>query len=391
MLSVASALRHSGSITDFPPAQHSSAHSSDALQAAYLHAVEAVKAKYHIPGVVVGISNRKGDTWHAALGLSDVETGAPVSIDQHFSIRSVTKSYTVTLILELAREKQLSLDDPISKYYPGIPNGNSITLTQLAAMESGIESYTRVDEFLEPFIADTQRQWDPNELIELSLPKSPLFSPGAKYDYSNTNTLLLGAVAEKVTKLSLAQAFQQYIFDPLNLEETSYPDSNAFPSPHPKSYLVDPKDGKVKEAPPVNFSSFGASGGIVTTIDDFLNWGKALGTGSLIGNKLQALRERHSRRADKGPEYDRYGLGMGELLGWWGHTGEGLGYQAATFYDKRSKTTIAVMVNSSQPVNVATQVFKALANVIQPKGIPGKAHHFSSTPITPIDSDGLLE
>ena len=67
-----------------------------------------------------------------------------------------------------------------------------------------------------------------------------------------------------------------------------------------------------------------------------------------------------------GPEYDRYGLGIGELKGWWGHTGEGFGFQAATFYDPVTRSVIAVALNSTQPENVATQIFKALADVVRP-------------------------
>jgi len=380
-------------ITQTPVSVSKSAkHSSSALEAAYLRAIEAVKAEFKIPGVLVGITDRKGKTFHAAVGLADVDTGEPISVDQHFSIRSITKSFTVTLILQLARAKMLSLDDPISKYYPGVPNGNDITLAQLAAMESGVKSYTLVDKFLDEFVANFSKPWTPQEIIDLALKESPIFDPGAEYNYSNTNTLLLGVVAEKVAKMPLAQAYQKFIFDPLGLSETSYPESTAFPSPHPVPYLVNPQTGELGTVtPPLNNSALGAAGAIVSTIDDLLTWGRALGTGELIGSKLQKLRERESRRADDGPEYDLYGLGIGELKGWWGHSGEALGYQAATFYEPISRTTIAVLVNSSQPVHVAVEVFKALADVIRPKGIPGKSHHFSDKVLTDPDSDGLLE
>src|SRR5262249_55945723 len=112
-------------------------HATTSLSANFQRAVEAVKERYHIPRVVVGVAGRNGTIWQAAIGKGDVESGAPVTLDEHFSIRSITKSFTVTLILQLAREKKLSLNDPIEKYFPGIPNGKEITLTQLAAMESG--------------------------------------------------------------------------------------------------------------------------------------------------------------------------------------------------------------------------------------------------------------
>ncbi len=103
---------------------------------------------------------------------------------------------------------------------------------------------------------------------------------------------------------------------------------------------------------------------MVSTLDDLHKWAKALGTGQLIGPRLHRIRLRHSRPATHGPEYDRYGLDIGKLKGGWGHTGEGLGYQAATFYDPRTGAVISVAVNSFQPVNVATEIFKAFARAL---------------------------
>jgi D-alanyl-D-alanine carboxypeptidase len=314
-----------------------------------------------------------------------VATKTAMSVNELFPIRSVTKSFTVTLILQLARDGELSMNDPISKYVPGIPDGNKITLTDLAAMESGIKSYTDVKAFLGEFVEDFSRQWTPQELVDFGISESPIFKPGEQYDYSNTNTILLGMVVQDVTHLSLAQAYQQFIFNPLGLTQTSYPDDLNIPNPHPIGYQVNPETGALEALPTVNLSGFGAAGGIVSDVNDLLIWGRALGTGSLIGPELQQFRMDHSRPATDGPEYDLYGVGIGEINGWWGHTGEGLGYQAATFYDPSTGTTIVVLVNSTQPVNVATQIFKALANVIDN---PGHGKTPSPCAVEPFDSFG---
>jgi D-alanyl-D-alanine carboxypeptidase len=295
-----------------------------------------------------------------------VESGTPIGLGDHFPIRSATKSFTVTLILHLVRSKAISLDDPIEKYVPGIPNGNEITLAQLAAMESGVKNYSDVDKFLSELAKDFGRSWTPGELVDLAKPYSPVFAPGAEYDYSNTNTILLGMVVEKVTQQAIDETYRKWIFKPLGLRGTSYPNNTNIPTSHPTPYEVDPVTGVLTKSPTVNLSVFGASGGMVSTLEDLRRWGKALGKGQLIGSRLQKTRLEHSRPASRGPEYDRYGLGIGELKGWWGHTGEGLGYQAATFYDPKTGAVISVLVNSSQHTNVATEVFKALADVVHP-------------------------
>lgn len=342
--------------------------SSSARDDAYREAVLRVMEEFHLPGVVAGVWIPGKRPWKIAQGFGDVGSGRPISLDDHFPIRSATKSFTVTLILKLVRSKAISLDDPIGKYVPGIPNGCEITLAHLAAMESGVKSYSDVPEFFPELEKDFGRTWTPRELVDLALPYSPVFVPGAEYNYSNTNCILLGMVVEKVTQKPIAEMYRKWIFKPLGLRETSYPNNTDIPSSHPTPYIVDPGTGEPTECPVVNLSAFGASGGIVSTLEDLRRWGKAVGNGQLIGSRLQKTRLEHSRPATSGPEYDRYGLGIGELKGWWGHTGEGLGYQAATFYDPKTRAVISVLINSSQGVNVATEVFKALADVVHPPG-----------------------
>ena len=93
---------------------------------------------------------------------------------------------------------------------------------------------------------------------------------------------------------------------------------------------------------------------------------RAPGTGSLVGPRLYRLSEKLSHVPTDGPEYDRYGSGIGKLKGWWGHTGEALGFQAATFYQPKTGAIISVELNSSpRGVNAATEMFKALADTVR--------------------------
>lgn len=339
--------------------------------AAYLATVQRIMAEFHVPGAVAGVWVPGQRPWVTAQGVGNVETGEPISADDHFPIRSITKSFTVTRILQLARARRLSLNAPISDYVDGIPNGDQITLAQLAGMNSGIKNYTQAPRFLELFTADLTRPWTPREIVDTTIPDSPVFPPGAQYNYSNTNTILLGMVVERVTGQPIAANFQTKILNPLRMKATSYPDDTSIPSPHPTPYEVDPTTGDLTEAPSVNLSSLGAAGGLVSSIHDLRRWGVALGTGRLVGPRLHRLSERWSRPATDGPEYDRYGLGIGELKGWWGHSGEALGFQAAMFYQPRKRAVIAVVLNSSQSTHVAVELFKALADKVGGRSRPG--------------------
>lgn len=161
-------------------------------------AARASFAQAATPGAVVGVSSPEG-TWTAAYGVADPATGEPMEVGVHTRVGSVTKPFTATLVLQLAEEGELSLEDPIADYVDGIPNGEQITLRRLADMTSGVASYTRSTQFTDRFFADPQQVFTPEELVAVGVSESPLFAPGAQFDYSNTNYILLGLVVEQVT------------------------------------------------------------------------------------------------------------------------------------------------------------------------------------------------
>ena len=336
----------------------------------YRDAVMRVMDQYRAPGVVAGVWYPGDEPWKMAFGFADLATRRPLELRDHFSIRSVTKSFTVTVILQLVRDGTLSLDDTLERYVPGVPNGASITLRQLAAMESGVKNYSETAAFTADLSRDITRTFTPAELVAYAVPLSPVFDPGAQYDYSNTNTVLLGMVIENVTRMPIADVLRARIFDPLGLTQTTYPYVIPLPDPHPTPYSVDQRNGFADDEPLLSPTGLGAAGAMVSTIDDLGTWGEALGTGRLLTPALQAERLAHSRIATNGPTYERYGLGIGTIKGWWGHTGTGLGFQAATFHDPRTGATIAVLVNATPEFsavrddNIAQEVFSALADVV---------------------------
>jgi D-alanyl-D-alanine carboxypeptidase len=333
-------------------------------------AVQSVLDRYNAPGALAGLWRPDAPPWKVAFGVADVASGRPMTLDDHFSIRSITKSFVVTALMILARDGALSLDDPIGAYVPGIPNGDTITLTQLAAMESGVKSYTGILAFVEEFIDHPERVWTDVEIVSYAIPASPIFDPGAQYDYSNTNTILLGMVIEKVAKAPLADVLRTRIFDPLGLRSTSYPSAIDLPSPHPLPYAANRSLGPPTPFPFYDPSGFGAAGAMVSTLDDMGVWGEALGTGRLLSPALQALQLSHSRPATDGPVYEHYGLGIGEIHGYWGHTGEALGFQAAVMHHPERGITIAALVNASPAVsegrsdNISEEIFDELAKAV---------------------------
>lgn len=335
----------------------------------YKTAVTRAIARYRIPGAVASVRYPGESEWAEAFGYADVAAGTPTTLSGHYSIRSITKSYTVTLILQLVRDKAIDLDAVLETFVPGVPNGKVITLADLAGMQSGVANYTAVKAFIDEFVKDVEQPFTDGQLVGYAIAESPKFAPGAQYEYSNTNTVLLGMVVEKVAGVPFASVLRSRILDPLGLSETSYPTAVQLPAPHPTPYEVDINSGVLEQLPYVNPTSLAAAGAMVSTLDDLQTWGQALGDGRLIGAELQAQRVARSRAVTNGPTYDRYGLGLGILDGWWGHTGSALGWQAATFYDPRTRATVAVAVNAtpandSTNLNLAEKIFQELAEVI---------------------------
>lgn len=141
--------------------------------------------------------------------------------------------------------------------------------------------------------------------MNLTRPFRLMWTPGSQYDYSNTNTILLGMVVEQVMGRPIADIYQEWLFGPLQKGRTSYPNNCDIPDPHPTPYFVDRVTGVSEECFVVNLSTLGSSGGMVTTLEDFRKWGKALGDGHFVGRRLHKLRMAHARPATSGPEYDR--------------------------------------------------------------------------------------
>jgi D-alanyl-D-alanine carboxypeptidase len=161
-------------------------------------------------------------------------SGEPMQADMHQRIASVTKTFTATLLLTAAAEGRLSLDDTIAQYIKGVPNGNEITLRQLANMTSGIADYTDNKQMWGEVFSNPERVWTPQELARIGIKDSPSFDPGTEWYYSNTNYVLLGLVLEQVTGKPIERLYSKQIIKPLHMKETSFPDAedSSIPDPH---------------------------------------------------------------------------------------------------------------------------------------------------------------
>lgn len=306
-------------------------------------AVRASIKETSSPGAIVGVRTQVG-TWTSAYGKADPATGAPMEIGMHTRVGSITKAFTGTVLVQLAEAGKLSLDDSIERYVPGVPNGSRISLRQLANMTSGVASYTQNTKFTDVYFADPQTIFKPDTLLAIGLEASPIFPPGTQFNYSNTNTVLLGLVIEKVTGKPIAEVLKSMVFDPLKLSNTFWPgESTSMPARYAHGFTL---QGTATPDRPIDATHWNpawgwTAGALISNMDDLLAFGRALGTGQgLLGSTAQV------GRLASFPMPSGYGIAMGCTDGWIGHTGELPGYNTTVFYDTRTDTTVVVQTNS---------------------------------------------
>ncbi|OUM45772.1 D-alanyl-D-alanine carboxypeptidase, partial [Bacillus pseudomycoides] len=162
------------------------------------------------PGILAKTSEG-GKTWGYAAGVANLSTKKPMKTDFRFRIASVTKTFTATVVLQLAGENRLNLDDPIEKWLPGVIQGNGydakqITIRQILNHTSGIAEYSRSKEV--DFFTSTKKSFTAEELVKIGLSLPPDFAPGKGWSYSNTGYVLLGILIEKVTGNSYAEEIE---------------------------------------------------------------------------------------------------------------------------------------------------------------------------------------
>jgi D-alanyl-D-alanine carboxypeptidase len=313
-------------------------------------------AETSAPGAVMAVKTAEG-TWVATLGHQDWARTVPMAADVHQRIGSVTKTFTVTALLQLAERGALSLDDPIETYVPGLPNGTA-TLAQLAEMRSGIPSYTFSQSFQEALFADPDTPWTPQQLVDLVKQEAPLFPPGEMVFYSNTNLVLLGMVIEQVTGEPIETVLAEQILKPLGLEQTRMPTDATLAKPHARGYTLQ----GVKGRDPVDATDWNPSwawtaGAMISNLNDLLVWGEALGTGEGILSPATQARRLASFDLSipiyGGPDARMpqtparaYGLGLARALDWYGHEGELPGFNTEVQHHRPEGITLVVMVNA---------------------------------------------
>ncbi|MBT2459177.1 serine hydrolase [Streptomyces sp. ISL-86] len=329
-------------------------------------AVRQVMREANVPGVTVGLWAPGKGSYVKTFGVADKATGAPMTTGLHMRLGSETKTFTVTALLQQVDKGKAALDDPIGKYITGVPNGDRISLRELAGMRSGLFNYTLDPDFIKKFEADPEEPFTPQQLLDYSFKHPVQFQPGAQFDYSNTNLILLGLVLEKITGRPLHEIIQQDVLEPAGLHNTLFPTGAEFPDPHGHGYTNQTASGKIEDATGWNPSWAWAAGAMNSDLQDLRSWAHTLATGTLLKPATQAERLKTTPMNIPGAGY---GLGIFNVQGWIGHNGSLPGYEVLVVYLPQAQATMVILLNTdvlTDNQEPSTLLGQAVTSIVSP-------------------------
>jgi D-alanyl-D-alanine carboxypeptidase len=264
-------------------------------------------------------------------------------------VGSITKTFTATVILQLAQQGKLSLNDALSKYEPQIPHASGITIRELLNHTSGlVHGGTGNSYFQHP-----QQSPSAQQVIANAVAKPLLSPPGKAYHYSDVGYLLLGEVAQKVTGTDIGTLIQRQILTPLGLHHTVYAPGTSIPSPAAHGYVT--QKGKQSDTVNWDYAFGGSAGSMASTLSDLEIWAPALATGKGILSPAMQQQRLSGMVNVTGAPGVTYGLGVFEVGGFLGHDGEVPGYNSVVLYSPQKQETAIVLGNTSPIINIPQQ------------------------------------
>ncbi|ACU04619.1 serine hydrolase domain-containing protein [Pedobacter heparinus] len=293
--------------------------------------IETVGAKDKAMMSIAVMQNGKM-VYSKAVGYAIADTKIPATPETKYRIGSITKVFTGTVIFQLIQEGKLSLTTTLATFFPALPNADKITMAHLLNHSSGLFNLTS-DPGYASILGAKLSQAD----LLARFQHAPVFEPGAKNEYSNTNFILLGFIIEKLDKKSYAASVKSRIIDKIGLKNTYYGGPINPANNEARSYKW--KEGWVAEQE-TDMSIPGAAGAMVANPGDLVQFFNALFTGKLISEASLLQME----KITNGYGMAMFKMSFGEHSSY-GHTGGIDGFQSQAAYFPENKMAIAITAN----------------------------------------------
>lgn len=325
-------------------------------KAAALQSLLQEKVAEGLPGAIMLVKDADG-LWIGADGYADVGHQIPMEKCHKHLIASISKPFTAAVIFKLVEEGLISLDQKStdfleSSFTSRIANAEEATIKQMLAHTSGIPDYLDGINYDLAIFNQPYWKWEQEAILKFAFVRKATNAPGEAYYYSNTNYTLLGMIIEEVTGLSLSQAYQQYVFDPLGLD--SYYDIDpAIPPGTVKGHLDVYSNGELMQSEHLYENELRTGdGGISASAYDLMVFIESLMDGKLVNDS--SLSQMTDWFPVFGPAYNDYdqsqnGYGLeyfitpaGDAIG---HTGGIYGFSSVVHYFPEKDMTFVLLVN----------------------------------------------
>lgn len=329
-----------------------------------------------VPGMMMTVYDGK-DTyapWAGASGKADLKNDVALKNCNIARVGSTVKMFTAVTILQLVEEGKLDLDDQAAQYLSeetmaDIENANQATVRQLLQHSSGIYNYIASPYFQTASLNDLVKEWKPNELLEYARGRNANFEPGTDVDYSNTNYIFLGEIIEKIEDKKFYKAFEERIFNPLDLKYTSFAAENPVPENIIRGYIDLYSKLEVIDATYYSgWDYYTADGGLISNPYDLYLFLRSVINSNIISQ--ESFEQMTHWVSPSNDDEIFYGLGIFKIKTKFGeayiHSGDAIGYAATMMYLPNHDVFICWAVNGNYgKIDEFTQGTEAIEHIIE--------------------------
>ena len=331
------------------------------------------------PGATLGVVLANGESFGLAVGYSDRDAKTPMKPDDRMLAGSVGKTFAAATAFQLVKEGKIDLDAKIEKYlgkepwFDKLANSRQITVRQLMNHTSGLVRYEFKETFTNALTANPMKVWTPEERLAYLFGEKPPFEPGAGWDYSDTNYIVLGMIIEKVTGKKFYDEANRRLIKPLKLSDT-IPQEGPVMKGVVQGYAGTPnpfggKDAMIENGKfVINPQLEWTGGGYASTSQDLARWAKLMYEGKAYDPALlpQVL---DGVAAPMLGKETKYGLGViirqTQAGRSYGHSGFFPGYLTDMMYFPDERIAIAVQVNTSVGKDLGKPLGRVLVEMFQ--------------------------
>jgi len=323
--------------------------------------VRRAMTTYRIPGAEIAIVSNGNIIYRRGYGVKNLASQQPVNATTRFEIGSITKQFTAAAVMQLVEDAKLSLDDRLVKFIGSYPPANDVTIRQLLWQTTGIPNYTAAKNFVA--LAE-RRPGTFGAMLNLIANKPLRFTPGSRWEYSNSNYVVLGRIIELVSGESYTDYLFSHVVKPAGMTQTATIGNETQLADFATGYGPNKSGKELSRAPRFGAGWAGAAGYLVSNVDDLATWDNAFFGGRVIVPKDVSLATSPGMLTDGKPTMYGFGWVIDSQYGhrriW--HNGGTFGYSASNMTYPEDHLAIIGLFNQVQAPaeSITAKIFDAL-------------------------------